>query len=202
MPIHSGLHGGRRLGYRAAQWHLTDAFTGASKTVPRVWVDRGSPGPARGCVDVYRWLAGRPARHHRAGDSSHRVSHCAGGVLAALYAIDTTGGPLAGRHSFFRGGPLSTYDTETKEAIGELADEIDAEAATQVWEAALAATWNRRPVWVHGDVAPSNLLVVDGRLSVVIDFGCSSVGDSACDTVIAWTFLFGSSREAFRAHFL
>jgi aminoglycoside phosphotransferase (APT) family kinase protein len=41
-------------------------------------------------------------------------------------------------------------------------------------------------------------LVVDGRLSAVVDFGCSSIGDPACDLTIAWTFFFGDSREVFR----
>ena len=53
----------------------------------------------------------------------------------------------------------------------------------------------RRPVWVHGDVATGNLLVRDGRLAAVIDFGTSGVGDPACDMVIAWTFLSGASRD-------
>ena len=44
-----------------------------------------------------------------------------------------------------------------------------------------------------------NLLVDDGRLNAVIDFGCSAVGDPACDLTIAWTFLSGPSREAFQA---
>jgi aminoglycoside phosphotransferase (APT) family kinase protein len=33
----------------------------------------------------------------------------------------------------------------------------------------------------------------------VLDFGSSGVGDPACDTVIAWTFLSGASRARFRA---
>jgi aminoglycoside phosphotransferase (APT) family kinase protein len=52
-------------------------------------------------------------------------------------------------------------------------------------------------VWIHGDVTAANVLVVDGRLSAVVDFGCSSVGDPACDLTIAWTFFFGDSREVF-----
>jgi aminoglycoside phosphotransferase (APT) family kinase protein len=40
-----------------------------------------------------------------------------------------------------------------------------------VWEAALAATGNGCSVWLYGDVTGSNLLVVAGRLSSVIDFG-------------------------------
>jgi aminoglycoside phosphotransferase (APT) family kinase protein len=48
-------------------------------------------------------------------------------------------------------------------------------------------------------VAASNLLVVDGRLSAVIDFGCSAVGDPACDLTMAWTLFHGESRDTFRS---
>ncbi|CAN5346634.1 hypothetical protein BH18ACT12_BH18ACT12_06510 [soil metagenome] len=93
---------------------------------------------------------------------------------------------------------MTTYDSEAREAISALNAEVDANAATDVWEAALAAKWHDPPIWIHGDVTAANLLVVDGRLSAVIDFGCSGVGDPACDVTIAWTFLLGESREAFR----
>ena len=53
-------------------------------------------------------------------------------------------------------------------------------------------------MWVHGDVAPSNLLVMNGRLTAVIDFGCAAVGDPACDLVMAWTFFSDESSAAFR----
>ena len=76
----------------------------------------------------------------------------------------------------------------------------DVAGARKVWEAALASEWEQPPVWVHGDVTGSNLLVRDGRLDAVIDFGCSAVGDPACDTVIAWTFLEGESRAAFTSN--
>ena len=52
---------------------------------------------------------------------------------------------------------------------------------------------------MHGDVAFDNLLVVNGELSAVIDFGGMGVGDPACDLVLAWTFFRGDSRDAFRA---
>jgi aminoglycoside phosphotransferase (APT) family kinase protein len=148
---------------------------------------------------IYRWLEGQPATLEGIADLTEFAVRLAG-FLGTLYSIDPTEGPPAGPHSFFRGGPLSTYDEETRFAIAELADEINAKAATAVWEKALAAEWKGPSVWVHGDVAPSNLLVVDGRLDAVIDFGCCAVGDPACDTVIAWTFLFGRSRAAFQAH--
>jgi aminoglycoside phosphotransferase (APT) family kinase protein len=63
----------------------------------------------------------------------------------------------------------------------------------------MAAGWSGEPVWFHGDVAVGNLLLRDGRLGAVIDFGSAGVGDPACDVVIAWTLLSGPSRDAFRA---
>lgn len=147
---------------------------------------------------VYRWLPGELATVEGIADLERFAADLAG-FLAALYAIEPEGGPEAGPHSFFRGGMLATYDAETRAALASLEGVIDADAAAAVWEAALAAAWEGPPVWVHGDVAASNLLVGDGRLSSVIDFGCSSVGDPACDVVIAWTFFFGESRKAFRA---
>jgi aminoglycoside phosphotransferase (APT) family kinase protein len=53
-------------------------------------------------------------------------------------------------------------------------------------------------VWYHGDVAAGNLLVRDGRLCAVIDFGGLAVGDPACDLAIAWTLLDAPSRALFR----
>jgi aminoglycoside phosphotransferase (APT) family kinase protein len=146
---------------------------------------------------VYRWLPGEHATMDRIVDLPRFATDMAD-FLAALYTLDPAGGPEPGQHNFFRGGALTTYDRETRETISALRAEIDTEAATDVWEAALAAAWQGPPVWIHGDVAASNLLVVDGRLSAVVDFGCSAVGDPACDLTVAWTFFFGDSREAFR----
>jgi aminoglycoside phosphotransferase (APT) family kinase protein len=44
-----------------------------------------------------------------------------------------------------------------------------------------------------------NLLVNQGRLSAVIDFGCLGVGDPACDVMAAWLFLPAETRPVFRA---
>ncbi len=146
---------------------------------------------------VLRWIEGDTAAAAPVADLTRFALDLAG-FLAALQRIDATGGPAAGPHSFWRGGSLATYDAETRAAIAALGERIDAAAATAMWEAALAATWNGPPVWVHGDVAPGNLLVRGGRLAAVIDFGCSAVGDPACDLVIAWTYLDAPARAAFR----
>ena len=107
-------------------------------------------------------------------------------------------GPPAGPHNFHRGGDLGIYSAETVAAIAELADEIDGNVATAIWNEALSSHWVRPPVWVHGDIAPGNLLVADGQLVAVIDFGTAAIGDPACDLVIAWNFLHGEARARFR----
>jgi len=154
----------------------------------------GYPGP----WSIFAWLPGETAL---AAPPADRVAFAQdlARFLAALQAIDATDGPPAGPHNFFRGGPLATYDAETRAAVAALGDRIDGPAALAIWDAALATTWAGARVWVHGDVAASNLLVDDGRLSAVIDFGGCGVGDPACDLVIAWTFLADDSRAAFRS---
>jgi aminoglycoside phosphotransferase (APT) family kinase protein len=148
---------------------------------------------------IYRWIEGDHATVDRIANLTAFAADLAG-FLTALYAIDASGGPPPGPHNFFRGGPVGTYDAQSCGSIQRLADEIDPKAATEVWEAALATTWDRSPVWVHGDVGASNLLVAEGDLCAVIDFGCAAVGDPACDLVMAWTFFAGESTEAFRSH--
>jgi len=147
---------------------------------------------------VYRWLDGEVATIEGIADLRQFALDLAD-FLVALYRVDATGGPAPGPHNFYRGGPLTVYDGETRQAIAALEGTIDTDAATAVWEDALAATWRGSPVWVHGDVAAGNLLVETGRLSAVIDFGSSGVGDPACDLAIAWTLFIGESREIFRA---
>jgi aminoglycoside phosphotransferase (APT) family kinase protein len=147
---------------------------------------------------VYRWIEGEPATIERIEDLAGFATTLAD-FLTALQRVDPTGGPPPGPHNFFRGGPLTVYDAETRQAVAALEGKIDTAAASAVWEAALKATWHGPPVWFHGDVAWGNLLVKEGRLSAVIDFGTSGVGDPSCDLAIVWTLFGGESRDTFRA---
>jgi aminoglycoside phosphotransferase (APT) family kinase protein len=99
-----------------------------------------------------------------------------------------------------RGMPLIVRDEPTRKAIKELDGVIDTSLATNIWEEALAVPyWDRRPVWVHGDLLPGNILIRDGRLSGVIDFSCMGLGDPACDLIVAWNLLDASARTIFRS---
>lgn len=146
---------------------------------------------------VARWIEGATATSAGvAGEAAFGTELAR--FLAALQGLGAADGPAPGARNFHRGGELATYDGETRAAIARLHGRFDAEAVTAVWEAALAARFEGPAVWVHGDVAPGNLLVRDGRLCAVIDFGGMAIGDPACDLAIAWSFLEGEARQAFR----
>lgn len=147
---------------------------------------------------IYQWIEGENACVGHI-DSLSRFAKDVAQFLSALQQLDSTNGPLPGAHNFYRGGPLATYDAETRNAVDVLNGAIDINAVMSVWNAALEATWSRPPVWIHGDVSAGNLLVLEGRLNAVIDFGGMGVGDPACDLVIAWTLFHGASRDAFRS---
>jgi aminoglycoside phosphotransferase (APT) family kinase protein len=51
----------------------------------------------------------------------------------------------------------------------------------------------------HCDLLSGNVLVEQGRLVGVLDFGASGVGDPACDLMAAWSILPASARQVFRA---
>lgn len=146
---------------------------------------------------IYQWLEGENVTIERIADLRQFAVTLAE-FLVALQQINTAGGPLPGTHNFFRGGSLTVYDKETRQALIDLNNKIDIEAVTVVWEEAIATTWQNPPVWVHGDISVGNLLVKDGQLSAVIDFGCLAIGDPACDLSVAWTLFEGGSRSAFR----
>jgi aminoglycoside phosphotransferase (APT) family kinase protein len=147
---------------------------------------------------VYEWIDGDPAGPDTVGDLTAFADGLAA-FLVALRQVDPAGGPEPGLHNWFRGGPLHVYDQQTQRAIKALDGRIPRDTVMEIWQTALEASWDHRPVWFHGDVATGNLLVRDGALAAVIDFGTCGVGDPACDVVIAWTLLSGASREAFRA---
>jgi len=146
---------------------------------------------------VYQWLGGEPARADRISDPIRFATELAG-FLTALRHIDPADGPRPGKHSWFRGGTLRTYDGEFQSALSKLDGHVDADLAREIWKSALEARWDGVESWFHGDVAEGNPLLNDGQLAAVIDFGTCGVGDPACDLAIAWTLLTAEGRRAFR----
>jgi aminoglycoside phosphotransferase (APT) family kinase protein len=154
---------------------------------------------------VYRWLDGDPVTPDRITGGivdPVRFALELADFLTALHQVDPTDGPPPGTHNWFRGGTLRTYDATTQAALTTLRDrtDVDVGLAHDVWTTALDARWDGVPFWFHGDIAEGNLLLRDGHLVAVIDFGTCGVGDRSCDLAGAWTLLDAVGRDALRDH--
>ena len=135
---------------------------------------------------VYRWLPGRSMTPGGTADDV-ALARDLGAAVVALHGVAPDGGRAAGR-----GGPLHERDADTRPLLPP--------GAVDVWDQALdAAPWSGPPRWVHGDLAPGNLLLDEGgRLSAVIDWGACGTGDPACDLAPAWTVLGLRARVPYR----
>jgi aminoglycoside phosphotransferase (APT) family kinase protein len=142
---------------------------------------------------VYPWLAGENPTVDGIVDPDSLARDVAQ-FVDALHHVDLAGGPPA-----VRGVPLAMRDDATRTAIVALEGMIDTEATTAAWEAALRTPpWSGPPVWVHGDLAPGNLLLEGGKLTAVIDWSGVGVGEPACDLIVAWNLLPADARPVFR----
>ena len=139
---------------------------------------------------VVPYLPGVPAAQARSFDPAGAAA-VIGGFLGALHVPAPADAPA----NPFRGVPLA-------ERVGNFAanlalltgqagqDQVDRDAVLRVWDAALAAPgYDGPPVWLHGDLHPVNVLVNDGQVSGVIDFGDITAGDPASDLSVAWMLL-------------
>ena len=99
----------------------------------------------------------------------------------------------------YRGIPLAERHQRTLADLAAL-DTLDRDAVLACWEASLALPAPTGPaVWLHGDPHPGNLLVHEGRLAAVIDFGDLCSGDRACDLSVAWMLYPDDVRPVLRA---
>jgi aminoglycoside phosphotransferase (APT) family kinase protein len=146
---------------------------------------------------VYRWLKGRDALADPVTDDAASARSLAG-FLARMRGVDTLGGPAAGEANNYRGVALRQLDRRVRESLAQLEADIDTALAARIWNDALEAGAEDPPgLWVHGDLHPGNLLVRNGTLAGVLDFGSLGVGDPAVDLMAAWTVFEGGGREAF-----
>jgi aminoglycoside phosphotransferase (APT) family kinase protein len=147
---------------------------------------------------LYKWLPGKSINLLALTEQQKEVLALdLVAFLQELQAIADLDGPKPGQHNWWRGDHVSVYDQGARTQIAELSDVIDEKAAVALWDKACATKWIKTPVWIHGDLAIGNILMDDGKLSAIIDFGGVAIGDPACDLVIAWTYLSGKSREIF-----
>jgi aminoglycoside phosphotransferase (APT) family kinase protein len=161
--------------------------------VPRP-VAAGEPGegyPFRWAV--LGWIQGETFSVERVVDEAAAAAGLAH-FVRSLRALDPAGGAPSGRR------PLAELDGMTRAAIAAAGELVDAARAMKAWARSLdAPAWEGPPVWRHCDLLPPNLLMTEGRLTAVIDFGSVGVGDPAADVIAAWSVFGAAGRERFRS---
>ena len=157
------------------------------------WIDGSTPpvvGAASGTVTSPPWLAADLA-----------------GLVRALGEAAVPPEAIADPDlRWYRADPLATQDAGTRTAVEQCRAiaglDIDLDAALAVWDDAMSLPGAADVVparWLHADIAAENLLVHDGRLAALLDFGALCVGDPTVDLMVAWEVLDPAGRDAFRA---
>ena len=119
---------------------------------------------------VMTWVPGEPLDHGSISRGAHAADTLAG-FLQALHVEAPAEAPIAtdrGAH------PRNCTDGFENFFQAVAPDDIAADVRA-VWDDAVTAqAWEGPPVWVHGDLHPANVVVSDGTLSGIVDFGdCS-----------------------------
>lgn len=149
---------------------------------------------------VYRWIDGE-----QAGPDTVRDWAAFGADLAAtvreLHGVGLMGATRGGDLSWYRGGSLHECDEWIDRCLADcraaMGTGLDVDTLERLWRAALLLPEPAAPhVWLHGDLKPTNLLVRDGRLHAVIDFGALSVGFPDAEHSTVWDLPTGA-REAY-----
>ncbi|MCX4966407.1 aminoglycoside phosphotransferase family protein [Streptomyces sp. NBC_00654] len=144
---------------------------------------------------VARWVHGEPADY--APITRVEAAEVLAGFLRTLHQQAPADAPA----NPSRGIPLAGLPP-IDDVFEVIAGHEDADAARAVWEKAVAApAWQGAPLWLHGDLHPANVVVQDGTLAGVIDFGELCAGDPATDLSAAWILLpAGAARRFFDAY--
>jgi aminoglycoside phosphotransferase (APT) family kinase protein len=145
---------------------------------------------------VVRWLHGEDALTSRFA-SMRDAAEAIGRFVAELQRIEPV--PAPGSEGFVRGRSLIGRDEAFRAALPKCAGLVDVRRVEQVWDDALSQPdWDGPPVWLHSDLIPGNILLRDGRVVGVLDFGAMCTGDPAYDATAAWSLFDRDHRPLFR----
>jgi len=186
---------------RLEEWaeSIDNEWTWLPKLAPRISLNipkplaRGKPTDWYPCPwAILHWIEGTSYQDALINDE-RQTAHELVNFILELRSVDGVDAPRGGRR------PLIELDAETRSAIESSRGVIDTEAVSAAWARSLESpTWDGKPVWIHGDLLTSNLLVQGGRLCAVIDFGGVGIGDPAADVIPAWSVFNKIGRETFR----
>jgi aminoglycoside phosphotransferase (APT) family kinase protein len=156
---------------------------------------------------VVRWLDGQtptvPAGPDEAAGLARDLAEVVGSLAGLTVPVDALEDPAL---RSYRGEPLAAMDAATRAYLAECRKlhglDLDIDGCLHILEATMALAGADRavsPRWLHGDLLAENLLVRDGKLVAVLDFGVLAVGDPTVDLVVAWELLDPPGRDLFRS---
>ncbi|MEV7971989.1 aminoglycoside phosphotransferase family protein [Cellulomonas sp. NPDC089187] len=142
---------------------------------------------------IVPWFTGQIAAEQPVAERTSWATALAD-ALSGLHAMDA---PADAPLNPVRGGELRARESALLDRLTHVP--VDPEPVLALWQRAVTApAWPHAPRWLHGDPHPANLLVRDGRLAALLDFGDMTGGDPACDLATAWLTFDAEGRAAFR----
>lgn len=130
---------------------------------------------------VTPWIAGETADRSLPDRDQARI------FAAFLDALHTPPPADAPRNPF-RGVPLAERHERFTRCVGTLAERghTTDERLLQLWADAIERPIDVAATWIHGDLHAHNVLVSNGRITGVIDWGDAARGDRATDLAAVW----------------
>lgn len=174
--------------------------------VPEVDV-LGAPGfgyPERWAL--VRWIEGEtPATPVPDGPAADALALDLAAFVTALHDSPLPSDAATRRElRSYRGGPLAAVDAPIRQYLAQCRSVpgpvLDVDACIQLWDEAVALpAGSGVDRWIHGDLLAENVLLRDGRLAAVLDFGALAVGDPSVDLIVGWEVLGPQARAVFRS---
>jgi aminoglycoside phosphotransferase (APT) family kinase protein len=142
---------------------------------------------------IYKWIDGEQFHYDLIGNKNEMVEQLVQ-FINELHSIKLFENiPHAGRK------PLIEVDKMTIEKINQSKNEIDSKKILSIWnELRQISQYDGKPVIIHADLLKPNILVKDGHINAIIDFGSAGKGDPCFDIISAWSLLKHDMRQYFR----
>lgn len=135
---------------------------------------------------ITRWMPGKRA-------DAAVLDADQGTTLGAFLVALHRPAPPEAPHNPVRGVPIASRAPRGAAALAAVAAagaDVDVALLGSVLDRATAAApWSAEPRWLHGDLHPGNVVVRDGALAAVIDWGDICAGDPATDLAALWLVL-------------
>ena len=144
---------------------------------------------------VCPWFEGTVAADAAPADP-RREARRLGAFVAALH----TDAPSDAPPNPYRAMPVVELTERVDANLAKLGTVVDTENVRRLWSRLVdGAEWSGPRQWVHGDLHLANVLVHDGAIAAVIDFGDIASGDPAVDLAIGWMLFAPAERAVFRS---